>query len=1657
MPPAKPMLDGVELPQAQRIASEDEEVLVQHGVPALEGDFLQDLGRRAVRVTLSGVMSGAEAGEDLKGLREKFHAAAPVPFVSDIATATRVDKVLIEEMGVRELAGKPERFEYALALREHTPPPAVTEEEPPDIPVPPVPVTATLIVEVTVEGEPDFDFSRVRVTASGTVPRTLTNRTGNVWAEVDFPPDQYTVEAVVDEPDAMTGSAPAEVREGETTQISITLRRGAAIAKAFVIHFWFDKAFVEPCLREVLRRVVAHADAHPDEKVLIVGHTDLVGDDRPTSPNAPLYNQSLSERRARAVFAYLTFGRDRDGAVAEWDQLRRAGSESPSLGDTWDTREYQYMLQDLGHYLGNIDEDHGPATSAAIRAFQADSGLSPTGAMTDDTWKRLVAAYMEQDSLALSDERFFRNARGACNGGALKWIGCGETDPVLNTPLAWRPNRRTEILFLKTDTLPPGDIPEPDTFELPEAGAVGPSWCLGPRNRSLPRCPFTTRTSPPLAGKVLIRPAEPGMVRVNGTITFEDGTPVANAKYALTAPNGEYLNTAAAGEDPVVEERQGPDAPGTSARRKKKGRPIPNRADAKGRFSFQRETPEGVYILELQELTTPQVARSTEDAPGSGIGNVVCFRLDAAPPAVRETAAFAAPAAPPAPAPATGKGGVVQSAPAPAAPVNPSITPADPMVVVKRSYTTPARVPITLGVSARFRRGGILTRSGDTGAVRLFTTRTGTTELAFNAANEATITRAQLNQRGGFTLFAESDTPTNSVGGYHLTLTLAPGSTPVGPPAVVNVTAVRLKLDVFTTREPTGTNPQALPQPPAATPAAGTATDKFFRGGLVNVQDTAHTQERVKLRVDAVEPNDFVGTLELRQVRVIGNNVGPPANLVQGFEAATQAPGEAPAANPFPIAVGGLGFQGKDVFLEGVSPSGAQRDTGFQLGVQGASADGDRVALTVGVGASISLASALKAIIVKKPHTTPARQAITLRTTAPLPANRTGTLTVSATSGSIRLFTTAAGNAEITNASNNVFPGDQLTNGVQILAEGINPCANLNDIQLVLTLAAGSPPAGIPGSARLTSVEVTLDVGRSRTAPNVDPVPMLAADKVNIGRPVQVADPGNTHERAMLFVRPPSPASFSCTLAVRPLGPPAAAGPPVQLFTEEIPAAGQTPLSTPHTVASILTLPATVPAGVRLFAQGTAASTAVRDTGVQLGIVGLDDDGDRVPMTAVQLEVVATASATAPAASSVRVGLWDNAFDPITGNLRNGQAEAANFAGSDTRNLFFRLRDPGASGTRVIRWRTIFADGTGDDAPAPPDSQDLTVTETGAGTGIFLSRAAMLVADNVDRQQATDSGLSAGDVGLRNRGQSNHRLRRITVDATHQLDSRVVAEYNSSVAGVGAFPTRAFVFNRSPEERRRMRVHLVNVRTAASGPGILSAARRILVASTFRSIYAACGIFVEVDEILLDPPASCTGWQGRYPTDPLAVNDPAVPGFTFSGGNLIASGPQQDIINAVRNLASFDANDIYVVCVARVFSQIPNPIPPPPGPGLRLGGGEAFVDAFTAAGSTARGFAFVGLLSGITEFAEVHEATHLTTDLRNVAGGHFDLGAATAPAVGPIDGKNLMNRFPLGNAAGVANPKRLWDTIFTNTNRTPALVIPAQITDIRRSRFVRSF
>jgi len=64
------------------------------------------------------------------------------------------------------------------------------------------------------------------------------------------------------------------------------------------VNFDFDKSTLRPDAVAILNEAIEILKRYPDLKVEVAGHTDSIGSDA--------YNQSLSERRAKAVYAYLT-------------------------------------------------------------------------------------------------------------------------------------------------------------------------------------------------------------------------------------------------------------------------------------------------------------------------------------------------------------------------------------------------------------------------------------------------------------------------------------------------------------------------------------------------------------------------------------------------------------------------------------------------------------------------------------------------------------------------------------------------------------------------------------------------------------------------------------------------------------------------------------------------------------------------------------------------------------------------------------------------------------------------------------------------------------------------------------------------------------------------------------------------------------------------------------------------------------------------------------------------------------------------------------------------------------------------------------------------------------------------------------------------------
>jgi hypothetical protein len=270
---------------------------------------------------------------------------------------------------------------------------------------------------------------------------------------------------------------------------------------------------------------------------------------------------------------------------------------------------------------------------------------------------------------------------------------------------------------------------------------------------------------------------------------------------------------------------------------------------------------------------------------------------------------------------------------------------------------------------------------------------------------------------------------------------------------------------------------------------------------------------------------------------------------------------------------------------------------------------------------AVHVAPAAKAVVVKKPHTKPARISVKLGTSDAFEGN--GTFTRS--SDALRLFTAAKDGKEIAfDGKDNVFSGAQLKAGVELFVQGAKASAAPDDLVLGLELPKGASQSVPSCTAKMTAVELTLDVFEPRTSPGADP-PLLPqppetpaatpSDKFNPGRPLALQDADKHQERALLLVRQAKPAAFTGKLVLARLDD------KVQAFKAEDPKA---PKATGGPIADREVFEATkVPAaGRRFFVEALKESAKAGDTGFVLGIQGVEDEGDRIAMTALHSEVV---------------------------------------------------------------------------------------------------------------------------------------------------------------------------------------------------------------------------------------------------------------------------------------------------------------------------------------------------------------------------------------------------------------------------------------------------
>ena len=88
---------------------------------------------------------------------------------------------------------------------------------------------------------------------------------------------------------------------------------------------------------------------------------------------------------ALALFAVILSGAGTGAAgIGAYTKTVRNGSTGSAVV------ELQEALSVLGYYTGRVDGRAGAMTSAAIKAFQADHGLNPTGICERVTWAALM-------------------------------------------------------------------------------------------------------------------------------------------------------------------------------------------------------------------------------------------------------------------------------------------------------------------------------------------------------------------------------------------------------------------------------------------------------------------------------------------------------------------------------------------------------------------------------------------------------------------------------------------------------------------------------------------------------------------------------------------------------------------------------------------------------------------------------------------------------------------------------------------------------------------------------------------------------------------------------------------------------------------------------------------------------------------------------------------------------------------------------------------------------------------------------------------------------------------------------------------------------------------------------------------------------------------
>jgi hypothetical protein len=79
----------------------------------------KDMGRHASKIIIEGDIMGERAHETTGELRKKYINGKPVEFVSKLSLEYGINKVMIEELNINSVKGRPYHFQYGMHLVEY--------------------------------------------------------------------------------------------------------------------------------------------------------------------------------------------------------------------------------------------------------------------------------------------------------------------------------------------------------------------------------------------------------------------------------------------------------------------------------------------------------------------------------------------------------------------------------------------------------------------------------------------------------------------------------------------------------------------------------------------------------------------------------------------------------------------------------------------------------------------------------------------------------------------------------------------------------------------------------------------------------------------------------------------------------------------------------------------------------------------------------------------------------------------------------------------------------------------------------------------------------------------------------------------------------------------------------------------------------------------------------------------------------------------------------------------------------------------------------------------------------------------------------------------------------------------------------------------------